>query len=293
MMEHPGADDLIEAHFQIAYPLDGKLVDLEVVQVVFPLELLGVAHTGRAEVDAGHPSRRPAQGMLGRLRCPAAGNQDGLVFPIGSGRPEEMIVRPASLPVLPEPSIFLQAVDRRWIRMPFVEARAPPPQRSRHPLFVIRGLSRYLRCRKEPMHGMVPCMGRSTEARGAPTAMPARPCGGQALPVLDTCAITASRLNEAGFWRGGNLTKSCDLLPPPSPASRRAGRHVIDHPVQVGVRVVLGPLERVATQVEDVRHPQLARTAPPRRLIVLARCSASTNFQSPTRTAMTSPSSLK
>ena len=41
MMENPGADDLIEAHFQIAYPLDGKLANLEIVQVVFPLELLG------------------------------------------------------------------------------------------------------------------------------------------------------------------------------------------------------------------------------------------------------------
>ena len=59
--------------------------------------------------------------MLGRLRCPAAGNEDGLVFPIGSYRPKEMIVRPAFLPVLPEPSIFLKAVDRPGIRIPFVE----------------------------------------------------------------------------------------------------------------------------------------------------------------------------
>jgi hypothetical protein len=32
-----------------------------------------------------------------------------------------MIVRPAFLPVLPEPSIFFQAVDRPGIRIPFVE----------------------------------------------------------------------------------------------------------------------------------------------------------------------------
>ena len=32
-----------------------------------------------------------------------------------------MIVHPASLPVLPEPSIFLKAVDRPGIRIPFVE----------------------------------------------------------------------------------------------------------------------------------------------------------------------------
>ena len=37
MMEHPGADDLIEARFQFAYPLDRKLADLEIVQIVFRL----------------------------------------------------------------------------------------------------------------------------------------------------------------------------------------------------------------------------------------------------------------
>lgn len=32
-----------------------------------------------------------------------------------------MIIHPAFLPVLPEPSIFLKAVDRPRIRIPFVE----------------------------------------------------------------------------------------------------------------------------------------------------------------------------
>src|SRR5690348_12908156 len=34
MMKNPGADNLIEVHFQIACPLDGKLVDLKIVYVV-------------------------------------------------------------------------------------------------------------------------------------------------------------------------------------------------------------------------------------------------------------------
>ena len=126
MMENPGADDLIEARFQVACPLDGKLADLEIVQAVFPLELLGTAHARCAEVDAGNPSRRPAQGMLGRLRCPAAGNEDGLILPIGPCGPEEMIVRAAFLPVLPELSIFLEAVDRGWIRDAVRRTRALP-----------------------------------------------------------------------------------------------------------------------------------------------------------------------
>ena len=83
MMQNPGADDLIEARLQLVDALDGKLVDLEIVQVVFALELLGAAHARRAEVDAGNPRRGPAHGVLGRLRRPAAGNEDGVVFPIG------------------------------------------------------------------------------------------------------------------------------------------------------------------------------------------------------------------
>src|SRR5215468_9773640 len=71
MMENPGADDLIEAPLQVAYPLNGKLADLEILQVVFPLELLGAAHTGCAEIDTGNLGRGPTQGMLGRLRRPA------------------------------------------------------------------------------------------------------------------------------------------------------------------------------------------------------------------------------
>src|SRR5262245_38952280 len=101
MMKNPGADYLIEARFQIVYPIDGELVDLEIVQVVFPLELLRTMHTGCAKVDADNLSRRPTQSMLGPLRCAAAGNEDGLIFSIGSYRPEEVILRPASLSVLP------------------------------------------------------------------------------------------------------------------------------------------------------------------------------------------------
>src|SRR5262245_65260305 len=77
MMENPGADNLIEARFQVVCPLDRKLVDLEIIQVVLSLEILSTAHTGCAEVDAGNPRCRPPQSMLGRLRCPATGNEDG------------------------------------------------------------------------------------------------------------------------------------------------------------------------------------------------------------------------
>jgi hypothetical protein len=75
-MENPGAHNLIEAYLQLVHPFDGKLVDLEIVQAVFSLELISTANTRCAEVDADYLSRSPTQGMLGRLRCSAAGNEN-------------------------------------------------------------------------------------------------------------------------------------------------------------------------------------------------------------------------
>ncbi len=74
MMKNAGAHDLIEAHPQVVHSLDIKMVNLQIRQVVFSPELLGMAHAGCAAVDAGNLSRGPAQRMLGRLRCPAAGD---------------------------------------------------------------------------------------------------------------------------------------------------------------------------------------------------------------------------
>jgi hypothetical protein len=44
-----------------------------------------------------------------------------VVFPIGKSGPKNMMVRAGFLWVLPEPSIVLEAVDRRRVWIPFVE----------------------------------------------------------------------------------------------------------------------------------------------------------------------------
>src|SRR6266487_5304226 len=121
VMKNPGAHDLIKAHVEVTYLLDFKFVDLKIFQVVFSLESLRMAHTRCAAVDSCNLSPGPAQRMLGRLRCPAACDQDGLVFYIRSGRPKQVIVRAASLPVLPELAIFVQIIDRWRIRITVVE----------------------------------------------------------------------------------------------------------------------------------------------------------------------------
>src|SRR5206468_2436915 len=74
-----------------------------------------------AAVDAGNLSLGPTQRMLRCLRRPAAGDEDGLVFFIRPSGPKQMIVRAASLRILPLPLIFFQAIDRWRIRVTVVE----------------------------------------------------------------------------------------------------------------------------------------------------------------------------
>src|SRR5262249_922025 len=125
MMEDPGANDVIEARLQLVYPIDGEVMDLESAQLVLLLEFLGTAHARRAEIDAGDASPRPPQGIPGRLGWAASRKEEGVIPPVGKRGPEKMMIRAAFLWVLPEPSIVLEAVDRRRIRVSFVKVLHP------------------------------------------------------------------------------------------------------------------------------------------------------------------------
>jgi hypothetical protein len=121
VMEDSGANNLIEARIQFVSPLDWKLVELEILQVVFALEFLGAAHTGCAKVDTGHLRVRPAQGMFGCLRRSAAGNKYGMIFSKSSGRPKQMIIGAAPFAIPPKASITVKAVNRPRIWVALVE----------------------------------------------------------------------------------------------------------------------------------------------------------------------------
>jgi hypothetical protein len=67
--------------------------------------------------------------------------------------------------------------------------------------------------KKRPMHGRIPCMGQldrgPANSRHAPAlASSVAVAAAQVWAAVVTCASTASRLNAAGFCRGGNFTKS-------------------------------------------------------------------------------------
>src|SRR5258705_5323597 len=122
MMENTGADNLVEAHAQLVYLLDGKLVDLKIFQIVFAFEFLRASHTRCADVDAGNLSCGPTQGMLCCLRRPAPSDENGMVFPVASVRPKEMVIRATPVRVVPEPTVLFKTIDRPRIRIAVVEA---------------------------------------------------------------------------------------------------------------------------------------------------------------------------
>src|SRR2546427_3994862 len=103
MVKDSGADNLIEARLQFVRPLDGKLVDLKISQVVFSFELFGTAHARFAEVDTYDSRCRPADRVLCRLRGPAAGDQNGMAFVERPRRPKQVEFRTALLWVSPGP----------------------------------------------------------------------------------------------------------------------------------------------------------------------------------------------
>ncbi len=78
--------------------------------------------------------------------------------------------------------------------------------------------------------------------------------------------MTASRLNDAGFWRG-ELLEVLDL-------ARNRRLHAVDdvdvrkHPIPVGVRVLVGAFERIASEVEDLRRPELHERFEPAHQLV-------------------------
>src|SRR3954469_23619507 len=135
--------------------------------------------------------------------------------------------RPAPLRVAIQVAVFIQAAERWWIRHPLVKVvdRFPGPRRS--PLggvFPVHRDASAARTSQPTAARLAPLSASRREypplrpvplgVARAPGARAGRP--GWAIPEVtcrdqpcgvDTCSITESRLNDAGFWRGGNFAK--------------------------------------------------------------------------------------
>ena len=76
VVQHARTHNLVETAAQLAHPLDGQLIDVQIGQMIFTLERLGMTDARLADVDADHLASGLAQGVFGRLRGPAAGDKD-------------------------------------------------------------------------------------------------------------------------------------------------------------------------------------------------------------------------
>jgi hypothetical protein len=121
MVQHAGADNLIEARAKVGYLLQWNLVNPQVVEFVSALQLLGVLDAGCAEIDASDLRRRPADSILGRLRGSATGHEYRVLLAERSRWPRKVEVRTPSLRILPSLPVGFEVMDGRGIRIPLVE----------------------------------------------------------------------------------------------------------------------------------------------------------------------------
>ena len=107
---------------QLADTIDRQLMDLEIGQSASRLRS-SVCRTLVAlkSIPTTRAAGQRARGVLRRLRCSAAGDEDRALFRVRLVRPEQVEVRAAPVRVLPAPSIVVEIVDRPRIRIPFVE----------------------------------------------------------------------------------------------------------------------------------------------------------------------------
>ena len=157
VVQHAGADDVVETLAEFAGAFDGELSNLEIVELVFALELQLVRDAVFADVDSDDACPRPADGVVRGLRRAAAGDENAAIVAIGLVRPEEMRVGAPAIAV-PGAPVGIEIVDRRRVGVTLVEVTHPSHD---HGVFL--------------------------EPRGV------YPCG------FCACAITESRLNDAGF----------------------------------------------------------------------------------------------
>ena len=90
-------------------------------------------------------------------------------------------------------------------------------------------------------------------------------------------SMACSTENEPGLWRGGNCWKLMQMLPDDR---LRGNEHegVLDEPLHIVAGFVLGPLERVGSQVEQRSAIEAGSSAAARPRSPCAFCSMNTAF---------------
>src|SRR5271167_1428822 len=121
MVEHAGADDLVEQLAEFPDLLDRHPMKIEVLQAIFSLKIARVAQAGLADVDCRYTSIGLAQRMDGSLRRSTAGDQDFSICSRLLRRPQQkgQCPTPIGLPI--ELAVPIEVADRRRIRVALVK----------------------------------------------------------------------------------------------------------------------------------------------------------------------------
>ena len=83
VVQHAGADHVVEALAEFGRALNGEQAHLEVGERVFAFQPLGERDALCADVDPDDLGARPAHRIVGGLSGAAAGHQDAPVFAVG------------------------------------------------------------------------------------------------------------------------------------------------------------------------------------------------------------------
>src|SRR5690349_12345421 len=208
MVEHAGADDLVECLAELPDPLDREPMEIEISQSIFSLQIARVAQAGLADVDCGDPCIGFTQRMNGSLGCSAAGDQDLSICPWLLRWPQHEGQCPTPIGVPIEVAVPIKVADRRRIRVVLVEGAHRVGRIGGH------------RCsRLLPSH-----MRLSAPSSGNRIGRPAGetgPTGKLSNPIrlayecLFSCSLrsTSSRLKLAAFWRCGYSLNVCRNSP--------------------------------------------------------------------------------
>src|SRR5262245_38272686 len=121
MVQHASADDQVESTAHEGAAFARQLLRLEIAQIVSALHARRVVEARRADVDADDASAGPAEGVLGGLPGAAPRDEDVQIRAVHAARPEQVVLGPVAVRLLPFVTGPVEVLDRRRVGVVRVE----------------------------------------------------------------------------------------------------------------------------------------------------------------------------
>src|SRR5262249_51352926 len=121
VVQHAGADDLVEHPAQLPHLFDRQAMKVEISQAVFALQLPRMAEAQLTDVAGGDMRGRFPQRMDCSLRRPTTCDQNLAIAAWLLYRPQQQRPCPAALRVAIELNVPIEITQRGWVGMLLVE----------------------------------------------------------------------------------------------------------------------------------------------------------------------------